>query len=79
MDSQDHDHRAAAFRALRKAFGIFRLSFVCVCLSFRSETLETKRQQTASVPTRKKSEIANAYKALWKQMKQKATQELLCG
>ena len=29
--------------------------------------------------TRKKSEIANAYKALWKQMKQKAAQEFLCG
>jgi hypothetical protein len=31
------------------------------------------------MPTRKKSEIANAYKALWKQMEQKATQEFLRG
>ena len=31
------------------------------------------------MPTRKKSEIANAYKAFWKQMKQKATQELFYG
>lgn len=77
MDSQNHDHGAAAFRALPKSFGIVRLSIVCECLGGRSETRETKRQQAAPVPARKKAKIADAYKALWKQMKQKATQELL--
>ena len=79
IDSQNHDHRAAAFGTLPKAFCVFRLSFVCGCLRIRSERPEAKRQKTAPVPTCKKAEIANAYKALWKQMKQKAAQKLLCG
>ena len=79
MDPQNHNHRGAAFRTLAKTFCIFRLSFVNECLGIRAETLETKRQYATPVSTRKKSEIANAYKALWKKMKQEAAQEFLCG
>ena len=50
-----------------------------VFIGIRSETLETKRQYATPVPTRKKAEIANTYKALWKQMEQEAAQEFLCG
>ena len=77
--SQNHDHRSAAFRTLAEAFCIFRLSLVIECLRIRAETLETKRQYATPVPTRKKAEIANTYKALWKQMEQEAAQEFLCG
>ena len=79
MDSKNHDHGPAAFRTLAKVFCIFRLSLVIECLGIRSGTLETKRQHATSVSARKKSEIANPYKALWKQMKQEAAQEFLCG
>lgn len=49
-----------------------------MCMGISSEALETKRQKLAPAPTRKKSEVANAHEALWKQMKQKAAQEFLC-
>ena len=54
------------------------MSFVCEFLGIRSATLETKRQKLAPAATGKKSEVANAHEALWKQMKQKALQEFLC-
>ena len=79
MDQQNHDHRAAAFRARPKPFCVFRLNLVCECIGIGSETLETKRQKCASASTGKKTEMADAYEALWKQMEQETLQEFLCG
>jgi hypothetical protein len=45
----------------------------------RSEQVETKRQKSGSPPMGKKAKVSDAHKTLWQQVKQKTTQELICG
>ena len=74
----DDFHRSTALGAESKILPVSGGGRSLAGLRCRAEPVKAKWQKRAASPVGEQAEIANAYKALWKQMKQKAAQEFLC-
>src|ERR1700682_4704909 len=73
---EDH-HRSCTLGAEPKIVAALGACGILLGLRCRAEQLKAKRQASGPPPVGQKTEMANAYEAVWKQVQQKATEEFI--